>query len=199
MSTSSQNTDPLTPDREQEIRDRVDAAVDAEFVAHAREDVPQLLAEVDRLRLLVRMYKEHADHYRAYEQDARAETDRLRARVAELERPAVEANRAEIRQSYRGLAAQAREAGDYEGAFEVDCRLREREEQWKREDAGATRTERSYWVAIAEALNAAVAAGLPIGIDLDGTITDRNAWSVVWDRDRKRWAVAGYDDEGGAR
>lgn len=199
MSTSSQNTDPLTPDREQEIRDRVDAAVDAEFVAHAREDVPQLLAEVARLRLLVRMYREHADHYRAYEQDARAEIDRLRARVAELERPAVEANRAEIRQSYRGLAAQAREAGDYEGAFEVDCRLREREEQWKREDAVATRTERSYWVAICDALNAAVAAGLPIGIDLDGTITDRNAWSVVWNPERKRWAVAGYDDEGGAR
>ena len=89
MSTSSQKPEPFTPDREQEIRDRVDAAVDAEFVAHAREDVPQLLAEVDRLRLLVRMYREHADHYRAYEQDARAEIDRLRARVAELERPAV--------------------------------------------------------------------------------------------------------------
>lgn len=63
----------------------------------------------------------------------------------------------------------------------------------------APRTERSYWVAICDALNAAVAAGLPIGIDLDGTITDRNAWSVVWNPERKRWAVAGYDDEGGAR
>ncbi|MFF9554540.1 hypothetical protein ACF1DY_01730 [Streptomyces albus] len=131
--------------------------------------------------------------------EAEAEIDRLRAHVADLERPAAEAQRTEIRQSYRELVAQAREVGDYEGAFAVVCRLREREEQWKREDAVATRTERSYWVAIAEALNAAVAAGLPIVIDLDGAITDRNAWSVVWDRDRKRWAVAGYDDEGGDR
>lgn len=58
-----------------------------------------------------------------------------------------------------------------------------------------SRTERSYWCAIAEALNAAVAAGMPVGIDLDGTLTDHNAWSVVWDRSAERWAVAGYDEE----
>jgi len=56
------------------------------------------------------------------------------------------------------------------------------------------RTERSYWVAIAEALNAAHAAGMPVGVDLDGTLTDHNAWSVVWDRAGERWAVAGYED-----
>jgi hypothetical protein len=54
------------------------------------------------------------------------------------------------------------------------------------------RTERSYWVAIADALNSAQAAGMPVGIDLDGTLTDRNMWSVVWDRDAERWTVAGY-------
>ncbi|WP_405461502.1 hypothetical protein OG786_29030 [Streptomyces sp. NBC_00101] len=57
------------------------------------------------------------------------------------------------------------------------------------------RTEREYWVAITNALNAAVAAGMPIGIDLDGTLTDHNAWSVVWDREAERWALAGYDDD----
>ncbi|MEV8042405.1 hypothetical protein AB0P02_00990 [Streptomyces griseoluteus] len=56
-------------------------------------------------------------------------------------------------------------------------------------------TERSYWVAIADALNAAHAVGMPVGIDLDGTLTDHRGWSVVWDRQAERWTVAGYDDE----
>jgi hypothetical protein len=60
------------------------------------------------------------------------------SRLAELERPAVEANRNEIRQSFADLVAAAEEAKDYEGAFDVQCRLREREEQWKREDEEAT-------------------------------------------------------------
>ncbi|WP_030407481.1 hypothetical protein [Streptomyces albus] len=186
MSTSSQNP---KPDSEWETAAHQHIA-ELLYPTYGQRDTNRSFAIADAVMPAVR---------KAVDNCLLAEVARLRVRVAELERPAVEANRAEIRQSYRELAAQAREAGDYEGAFEVDCRLREREEQWKREDAGATRTERSYWVAIAEALNAAVAAGLPIGIDLDGTITDRNAWSVVWDRDRKRWAVAGYDDEGGAR
>ncbi|MET8978499.1 hypothetical protein ABZX85_23065 [Streptomyces sp. NPDC004539] len=59
----------------------------------------------------------------------------------------------------------------------------------------APRTERSCWVAIADALNAAHAAGMPVGIDLDGTLTDHRMWSVVWDRAAERWTVAGYDDE----
>lgn len=57
------------------------------------------------------------------------------------------------------------------------------------------RTERSHWVDIAAALNAAVDAGLPVGIDLDGTLTDHNAWSVIWDPSSKQWEVAGYDDD----
>lgn len=57
------------------------------------------------------------------------------------------------------------------------------------------RTERSYWVGIANVLNEATAAGMPVGIDLDGTLTDRNAWSVVWDRDAERWTVAGYEHD----
>lgn len=64
----------------------------------------------------------------------------------------------------------------------------------QRDETFVPRTERSYWAAIADALNAAVAVGMPVGIDLDGTLTDRNAWSVVWDREAERWTVAGYDD-----
>jgi hypothetical protein len=55
------------------------------------------------------------------------------------------------------------------------------------------RTERSRWVTIADALNAAHAAGMPVGIDLDGTLTDHRAWSVVWDRTTEQWTVAGYE------
>ncbi|MFD3835344.1 hypothetical protein ACFWWC_03680 [Streptomyces sp. NPDC058642] len=58
------------------------------------------------------------------------------------------------------------------------------------------RTERERWVAIANALNAAHAAGMPVGIDLDGTLTDHRAWSVIWDPAAERWEVAGYDDGG---
>jgi hypothetical protein len=62
----------------------------------------------------------------------------------------------------------------------------------------APRTELSIWQSIADALNAAQAAGLAVGIDLDGTLTDHDSWSVIWDRDAKQWAVAAYDTEGGA-
>ncbi|GKQ39512.1 hypothetical protein ALMP_60390 [Streptomyces sp. A012304] len=62
-------------------------------------------------------------------------------------------------------------------------------------DVFVPRTERSYWVDIAAALNAAHSVGMPVGIDLDGTLTDRTAWSVVWDREAEQWMVAGYDEE----
>ncbi|MDX2761619.1 hypothetical protein [Streptomyces europaeiscabiei] len=72
--------------------------------------------------------------------------------------------------------------------------LREEAEQQK----AVPKTERALWQAIADALNAAGSAGMAVGIDLDGTLTDHNAWSVVWDRDAKQWTLAGYDAEGGA-
>jgi hypothetical protein len=59
----------------------------------------------------------------------------------------------------------------------------------------APRTERSIWQAIVDALNAAESRGMSVGIDLDGTLTDHNAWSVIWDRDTKQWVLAGYDEE----
>ncbi|MCG7524920.1 hypothetical protein MHW47_10790 [Streptomyces sp. OfavH-34-F] len=57
------------------------------------------------------------------------------------------------------------------------------------------RTERERWQDIADTLNAAEAAGTPVGIDLDGTLTDHHMWSVIWDRDAGRWEVAGYEDD----
>lgn len=65
------------------------------------------------------------------------ELQRLRNRVRELERPAIEAQRAEIRGSFSELIAQCEQDRDFEGAFEVQCRLREREAQWSAEDAAA--------------------------------------------------------------
>ncbi|MFJ5057739.1 hypothetical protein ACIP72_36930, partial [Streptomyces cyaneofuscatus] len=52
-----------------------------------------------------------------------------------------EAKRNEIRQSFAELAAQAREDRDHEGAADVELLLRDREEQWRREDAAAVETD----------------------------------------------------------
>ena len=178
---------------------------DGQFTAHARQDVPALLAEVQRLKAALgnaadqvaelesdlggatarvaeletasrqwaERWQARCDHIAKQGLRWKAEADgrkkhgeKLRARVAELEaerhttnealsdaaeqlranrdrireleRPAVEAKRDEVRQSYAELAAQCREDRDHEGAFDVECRLREREEQWKREDANPT-------------------------------------------------------------
>lgn len=106
-----------------------------------------------------------------------AEVRRLRARVWDLERPGVEAQRNEIRQSFAELAAQCRDDRDHEGAFEVECRLREREEQWKREDAASQPEAQS---AVPDTLPAwlyqrfAVIHGLP-------------AWERATDGDRAYW------------
>ena len=95
----------------------------------------------------------------------------LRARVAELEAERHTTNEA-LDDAVRELRARGADAGAF-----------------------VPRTERSYWVDIAAALNAAHAVGMPVGIDLDGTLTDRNSWSVVWDRAAEEWTVAGYEDD----
>ncbi|WHM30294.1 hypothetical protein OH540_09685 [Streptomyces sp. BPPL-273] len=59
-------------------------------------------------------------------------------RVAELERPEIESMRNKVRDSYAELIAAAEEGKDYEGAFEVQCRLADREAQWRREDEAAS-------------------------------------------------------------
>jgi hypothetical protein len=93
------------------------------------------IAFTDRSTLpeLRRTIQHHEDGKKRW----RDRAEKAEARVRELERPAVDAHRNEVRQSYMELANQAREDRDYEGAFDVDCRLREREAQWKREDEEA--------------------------------------------------------------
>jgi len=95
-------------------RTDAESYANARFIAHAPEDVRVLLAEIRRLR----------------------------ARIwEELERPATEAERNALRQSFLELAAQAEEDRDFEGAFDVRYRLREREEQWAAEDAARLAAE----------------------------------------------------------
>ncbi|WP_328673446.1 hypothetical protein OG905_18895 [Streptomyces sp. NBC_00322] len=66
-----------------------------------------------------------------------AEIHRLKARIRELESPAIDAKRAEIRSSYIELISQAEQDRDYEGVFGVQGLLREREERWAAEDSAA--------------------------------------------------------------
>lgn len=66
-----------------------------------------------------------------------AEVRRLRARIAEHERPSTEAERNALRQSFTALISQAEEDRDHEGAFDLACQLHDREQQWAREDAAA--------------------------------------------------------------
>jgi hypothetical protein len=57
-----------------------------------------------------------------------------RDRIAELERPAIERHRREVRESYRWLASHAGEDCDFEGEAVVRQQLAEREAVWARED-----------------------------------------------------------------
>jgi uncharacterized protein YgbK (DUF1537 family) len=69
-----------------------------------------------------------------FARDLLAEVDRLRARVAELERPSIEARRNEIRSSYTELISQAEQDRDAEGAATLTLQLREFEAKWTAED-----------------------------------------------------------------
>ena len=125
--------------------------------AHAVADhVPALLAEVQRLRtsrwdateivarlesgLLETQTELSRAQARIAELEARdtptwrERAEKAEARVAELE-PDVAAKRAEIRDSYTALIAQAEQDGDYAGAYDAWRLLQDREEKWKREDA----------------------------------------------------------------
>ncbi|MEU8469550.1 hypothetical protein AB0F30_16780 [Streptomyces sp. NPDC029006] len=106
-------------------------------------EVHRLRAELDRrtedLAFLERTtlpeLRRSIEHHKDGKQRWRDRAEKAEARVWELERPAVEKQRNEIRQSFTELIAQAEQDRDHEGAFDVQCRLREREEQWTREDA----------------------------------------------------------------
>lgn len=104
----------LSPEREAEIRGYIATCTNWSLDAIAVRD---LLAELAAVR---------------------AERDQARARVAELVQPEIEAMRNKVRDSYAELIAAAKETKDYEGAFEVQCRLADREAQWRREDEAAS-------------------------------------------------------------
>ncbi|MFF1301122.1 hypothetical protein [Streptomyces sp. NPDC058296] len=100
--------------------------------------------EVDRNALRAYMAVADAEQLKLAESwassvaSADVEIRRLKARIRDLERPAVEAKRAEIRTSFIELIAQAEQDRDSQGAFDVQCLLREREEAWAAEDATHT-------------------------------------------------------------
>ena len=113
----------------------------------------EMAGEIERLRRELDGYKDHLaflerttlpemqrtiQHHKDGKQRWRERAEAAEARVRELERPAVEAKRNEIRDSYAELIAAAEEAKDFEGAFDVQCRLRDREDEWAREDAAPT-------------------------------------------------------------
>lgn len=111
------------------------------FTAVAAEDAhyrAAFEAQQSRAETLDRLLRTAQDRVAELEENLRAVNAGwgvARARLAEYEQPAVEAKRDEIRQSYAELIATAEGTKDFEGAFDVQCRLREREEQWQREDA----------------------------------------------------------------
>lgn len=143
----------------------------------------------------------------AYEDDQTRRhpvTQELRAQVAELQAERHSTNEA-LSDAAEALRANRDRIAELEAELaQPDAITRRIAPTQALSDAegepGVPRTERSYWVDIAAALNAAEAAGMPVCIDLDGTLTDHNTWSVVWDRTAEQWTVAGYDDdtEGGA-
>jgi hypothetical protein len=112
----------------------VQSAADAEFIAHARTDVPELLTDNARLRARVAELEAERQATNEWVDDAAKALRANRDRIAELERPAVERHRVGVRDSYRQLAAQARTDGDYEGEAVVLQQLAEREAVWARED-----------------------------------------------------------------
>lgn len=97
--------------------------------------------EVDRNTLAVYLTVADAEQATLSDHWARsvaahdAEIRRLKGRIRELERPAVEAKRAETRASFVELIAAAQADRDFEGAFKVECDFREQEERWAIEDA----------------------------------------------------------------
>jgi len=85
-------------------------------------------AEIDRLR------RENELHRMQIGELCRG-TERMQARIAELERPAIEARRNKIRSTYTELISQAEQDRDFEGASTLALQLRESEAKWAAEDA----------------------------------------------------------------
>jgi hypothetical protein len=115
--------------------DLVTPNAEVERLRRELDGLREHLAFLERSTLpdLRRTIQRHEDGKKRWRD--RAET--AEARVRELERPAVEAKRNEIRSSYVEMTAQAEQDRDFEGAFDVRCQLEKREEQWRRKDEEA--------------------------------------------------------------
>lgn len=147
-------TEPLTPERLAEIRNRRLDEVTAGpwLVSDDQYGCPVIYAEqttpegtVYGSVLLTAAWASEADvqfvcSARESVPQLLAEVDRLRAEVdrlrREIERPAVEAKRREIRDVLNTSMAEAREDREFEGEAELGLKLRKYEAKWSAEDAG---------------------------------------------------------------
>lgn len=118
-----------------------ETAAEGELSAHAVQLAEDSVAELRReheenARLRARVAELEAERHTTNEalDDAARALREQRDRIADLERPATERHRSEVRESYQQLAAQARQDGDYEGEAVVLQQLAERESVWARED-----------------------------------------------------------------
>jgi hypothetical protein len=165
---TSRTPNPTTPIKEQTMTEQPTADHAATFdqfetteQRQARWEAAAFEAgrEVDRNALRVYLavadaeQQKLADSWASALAASDAEIVRLKVRVRELERPAVEAKRAEIRQSLVELAAQAEQDRDFEGAFDVQCRLREFEERWALEDDPSPAPSPAVALAVASELS----------------------------------------------
>lgn len=150
--------EPLTPERVADIRERAERRLEKcrrrgqaslADLECTKNEVHELAAEIDRLRVELDNYKDHLGHLERHtlpqlrreiqhHQDGkkrwRDRAEKAEARVVELERPAVEAKRNEIRSTYTELISQAEQDRDFEGAATLTLQLRESEEKWAAED-----------------------------------------------------------------
>lgn len=68
----------------------INGEVDAAFIAHAREDIPKLLAEIEYLRGRQAELLEYNRMYLADIKRMSAEVERLKARLSEIEKKALD-------------------------------------------------------------------------------------------------------------
>jgi hypothetical protein len=128
----------MTPETAADMASVAELKREHEANAALRSRVAELEPLAERLDFLDRStlpdLRRQIEHHQDGKARWRARAEAAEARVAEMERPAVERHRAEVRESYRQLAAQAREDGDFEGEVVVQQQLVEREAVWGRED-----------------------------------------------------------------
>lgn len=125
---------------------------DAEFIAHAPDDVKALAAELAAVRAELseaqlrvdedeRRYtfdtadlRRDVDHHKGGKERWRKRALEAEAMVRELKRPAELKRRAETRSSFTALISEAEQAKDHEGAAHLAQELAKVEAKWQRDD-----------------------------------------------------------------